>query len=121
RRNNETLAPNKVFFGSDAEGYRQRNSAQIWEYTGTTNATATTQLRQGLQSTTTIGAQYNEELVNGERAFGAKLLAGTGSLQGASARFAVGETNTDNKTLGALLQEQLAWRDRLFLTGAVRT
>lgn len=121
RRNNETLGPNLVFFGSDAEGYRQRNSAQIWSYTGTTNATATFMLRPGLQSTSTAGVQYNEDMVNGERAFGAKLLAGTGSLQGASARFSVGETNTDNKTLGGLVQEQLAWRDRLFVTGALRT
>src|SRR5206468_11818578 len=34
--------------------------------------------------------------------------------------FAVGETNVENKTLGAYVQEQLSWRERLFLTGALR-
>jgi hypothetical protein len=42
-------------------------------------------------------------------------------LAGTNARFAVGETTTDNKTLGYLVREQLAWRDRLFVTGAART
>ena len=44
-----------------------------------------------------------------------------GSLQGASARFVVGETNTDNRTYGGLVSQQFAWRDRLFFTGALRT
>jgi hypothetical protein len=32
----------------------------------------------------------------------------------------VGETNVEVKTIGTYLQEQLAWRERLFLTGALR-
>ena len=59
--------------------------------------------------------------IEGVRAQGAKLLGGTGSLQGAAARFVVGETNTDNRTYGGLISEQIAWRDRLFFTAAVRT
>ena len=121
RRNLETVPPNKVLFGSLPDGQRTSNDAQTWNYTANGSATGTRDITTNLRSTTTVGAQYNEELVQGTRAFGAKLLAGTGSLQGTSARFAVGETNTDNRTIGALAQEQLAWRDRLFLTGAVRT
>lgn len=121
RRNLETVPPNKVNFGSLPDGQRTSNDLQDWNYTANGSATGVHDITSDIRSTTTVGAQYNEELVQGTRAFGAKLLAGTGSLQGASARFAVGETNTDNRTIGALMQEQLAWRDRLFLTGAVRT
>lgn len=121
RRNLQTVPPNRVNFGSLPEGQRTSNDAQVWNYTGNGSATATHDFTPTIRSTTTLGAQYSEELVQGTRAFGAKLLAGTGSLQGASARFSVGETNTDNRTIGALISQQVAWRDRLFVTGAIRT
>ena len=122
RRNKETLAANEVFFNANtAEGYRQSNSANIWNYTANGSATANRDLNAELRSTTTVGVQYQRENVNGVRAFGAKLAAGTGSLQGTSARFSVGETNTDNRTLGALISQQIAWRDRVFGTVALRT
>jgi hypothetical protein len=63
---------------------------------------------------------FNKELIRGTQAFGAKLLSGTTSLSGTTARFAVSETNTDNKTASKLLREDLAFRDRIFLSGAVR-
>jgi TonB-dependent starch-binding outer membrane protein SusC len=122
RRNKETLPANEVFFNSStAEGSRTSNTAQIWNYTANGSLTGNVNIRPDLRSSTTVGVQFTQEMVQGTRAFGAKLLAGTGSLQGTSARFNVGETNTDNRTLGALIQEQLAWRDRLFVTLAART
>ena len=122
RRNRETLAANEVFFNaSTAEGYRQANSAQIWNYTANVSATGNHDINAELRSTTTVGMQFQRENVNGIRAFGAKLAAGTGSVQGTSARFSVGETNTDNRTLGALISQQIAWRDRVFGTVALRT
>ena len=54
------------------------------------------------------------------QAFGSKLLSGTTSLSGTTARFAVSETNTDNKTASRLLSEDLSFRDRVFLSGAIR-
>ena len=74
-----------------------------------------------LKLTTTLGTQYTDVGFTRTDAYGAKLLAGTGSLAGTTARFAVGETNSDVRTLGFLGREQVAWRDRVFLTGAVRT
>lgn len=121
RRNLETVPPNTVNFGSLPQGQRTSNDAQDWNYTANGSATATKDITASVRSTTTLGAQYAEELVQGTRAFGAQLLAGTGSLQGTSARFAVGETNTDNRTVGGLVSQQFAWRDLLFLTGSLRT
>jgi TonB-dependent starch-binding outer membrane protein SusC len=121
RRNRETVPPGRVFFGSLPEGQRRSNPAQTWNYTANVGTTAAFSLRPDLRSQTTVGLQYTQELVQATQTFGAKLLAGTGSLQGTAARFAVGEVNTDNRTVGALISEQLGWRDRLFLTAAART
>ena len=121
RRNKSTVPPNKVFFGALPEGQRTANITDVWNYTANGSATANFALTPETRATTTLGVQFTQEAIQGNRAFGAKLLAGTGSLQGTAARFAVGEANTDNKTLGALLQQQVGWRDRLFATAAVRT
>jgi TonB-linked SusC/RagA family outer membrane protein len=121
RRNRETVPPNTVFFGSLPDGQRTANTADLWNYSANGSATAAFDLTPTLRSSTTASVQFNKDYVNGLRAFGAKLLAGTGSLQGTSARFSVGETNTDNKTLGGIIQQQFGWKDRLFLSGGVRT
>jgi len=121
RRNRQTVPPGKVNFGALPEGQRNANNADIWNYTANGSLTAAFDISPSLRSTTTGGVQFTREYIEGVRAQGAKLLGGTGSLQGAAARFVVGETNTDNRTYGGLISEQLAWRDRLFLTGALRT
>lgn len=121
RRNRQTIPPGKVNFGALPEGQRNANNADIWNYTANGSATAVFDISPTLRSTTTGGVQYTREYIEGVRAQGAKLLGGTGSLQGAAARFVVGETNTDNRTYGGLVSEQIAWRDRLFFTGAMRT
>jgi TonB-linked SusC/RagA family outer membrane protein len=121
RRNRSTTPPNTVNFGALPEGLRTANTVNIWNYTANSSLTAAFNITPTLRSTTTGGLQYTREYIEGVRAQGAKLLGGTGSLEGASARFTVGETNTDNRTYGGLISEQLAWRDRLFLTMAVRT
>jgi TonB-linked SusC/RagA family outer membrane protein len=121
RRNKQTIPPNTIVFGALPEGQRNANSANIWNYTANSSLTAAFNLTPTLRSTTTGGIQYTREYIEGVRAQGAKLLGGTGSLQGASARFVVGETNTDNRTYGGLISQQLAWRDRFFLTAALRT
>ena len=121
RRNNQTVPPNTVFFGTLPDGQRTANTTNVWQYTANGSGTANFDITPSWHSRTTAGVQYNEEMVASTQAFGAKLLAGTGSLNGTSARFSVGETNTDNRTIGGLLQQQVAWRDRLFLSGAVRT
>jgi len=120
RYDNELIPPNEVLFGSLPQGQRTSNPYQIFDYTANESVVATWHPFESLKSTTTAGVQFTKELIRGTRAFGASLLGGTASLSGTSARFAVGETNTDNKTLGYLGVEQLAWRDRLFLNASLR-
>ncbi len=120
RLDTEVIPPNTVFFGSLPDGNATSNPYNIFDYTANGNASASFDLTSTLRSTTSGGTQFNKEVVKGTRAHGELLLGGTNSLSGASARFTVNAANTDNKTLGFYGQEQIAWRDRLFITGAVR-
>ncbi|HMI46301.1 MAG TPA: SusC/RagA family TonB-linked outer membrane protein [Gemmatimonadaceae bacterium] len=120
RYDNEVIPPQKVSFGSLPDGQRTSNPYQIYNYTANGTLSASFTPFEGLKSTTKASGLFNKELIRGTRAFGAKLVAGTLSLQGTTARFAVGETSTDNKTVSVLGSEDLAWRDRIFLSGAIR-
>jgi TonB-dependent starch-binding outer membrane protein SusC len=120
RYDNEVVPPNQVFFGDLAEGQRTSNPYSIYNYTANGTLSAAFTPFAGIKSTTKVSGLFSKELVKGTRAFGAVLLGGTGSLSGATARFAVGETNTDNKTVSRLIREDLAFGDRLFFSAAVR-
>jgi TonB-linked SusC/RagA family outer membrane protein len=114
--------PNKIAFSSTTlEGSRSQARLQIPTYNASTSFTASKRLPwQNIESSTSLGAQYTKEEFHRTTAFGAILLAGTSSLNGTSARFAVGETNRTIVTMGAYAQQQFSFRDRLFLTAALR-
>ena len=120
RFDNELIPPNKVSFGSLPDGQRTANPYNIYNYTANGTLSAAFTPIEGLKATTKVSGLFSKEMIRGTQAFGAKLLGGTSSLAGASARFAVNETNTDNKTISRLLREDLAWRDRVFLSAAIR-
>jgi outer membrane receptor protein involved in Fe transport len=121
RNDNETLPPNLLPVDQDRlDGYRSIERAIINNYTSDLNASATYSYSQ-LKFVSTLGTQYTDVAFTRTDASGAKLLAGTGSLAGTTARFAVSETNTDVRTLGFLGREQVGWADKLFLTAGIRT
>ena len=120
RYDNDIIPPASVFFGSLSDGQRSSNPYSIYNYTAQSSLTATWSPTASIASTTTAGFGFNKVLVRGTQAFGAKLLGGTSSLSGTTARFAVSEANTDNKTLGFFIQEALGFRDRVFLNASVR-
>jgi TonB-linked SusC/RagA family outer membrane protein len=101
-------------------GLRQSNPYQLWTYTANLGTTASYQLRPALRAQSSVGIQYNKELLQGTQAAGLGLAAGTGSLAGATSGFAVNEQNSDVVTIGVYGQQQFAWNDRIFLTGALR-
>ncbi len=107
-------------FADDSLGNRTSNPFQTFIYTLNTSATASYGLRPGLTGSTTIGTQYTQNYSHGTFAFGKVLAPGTGSLNGATQAFAVGESTTKDIILGAYGQEQLNWRDRVYLSGTVR-
>lgn len=121
RYDHEVIPPNVVTFGSLPQGQVTSNPRGIYDYTANGTVSAHWSPRSSIVTTSSAGFQFTKELIQGTQAFGAGLLGGTGSLSGTSARFAVGQTNTDNKTIGGLVSEQVAYADRVFLTGAIRT
>ncbi len=121
RYDSQVIPPNKVTFGSNPQGSVNSNPYGIYDYTANGTLSASWSPTERLKATSSAGVQFSKEMIRATRAFGAGLLAGTGSLSGTSSRFAVAQTNTDNKTIGGLVSEELAYADRLFLTGTLRT
>lgn len=121
-RTDKTLTePNKSNWSQGLlEGSRGVVPAQEFTYSANGSLSAMRTFLSDLVSTSTVGAQITQERFVGFTATGAVLLPGTASLGGASARKEVNEVNTDIRTVGAYLRQQLGWRDRLFVTGAIR-
>lgn len=101
-------------------GLRESWRFNIYNYTANGNGTARWSLAADLQASTSLGVQYHRSLQHTVFASGSGLTPGTGSLAGASTDFSASETNIENITLGAYAQQQLTWRDRLYVTAAVR-
>lgn len=125
RLDEQLIPPNRVFFStSTLEGSRFQRRIRIPTYNVTGSLTATYAIPWGgmaLQGSSTGGGQYIREDFRATQAQGAVLLPGTGSLSGASARFAVDETNQEIITFGGFVQQQLTHADRVFLTLALRS
>jgi TonB-linked SusC/RagA family outer membrane protein len=102
-------------------GERGVTPTEILNYTANGSAIAKYDIRPSLTGTTTLGVQYARQSTHGTYAFGQDLAPGTSSLNGVNSLFAVDETNLAVVTFGLLAQQQIAWRDRLFVTGGVRT
>jgi TonB-dependent starch-binding outer membrane protein SusC len=120
RHDSQIIPAETLSTGSYAEGRRLSNRIETSNYTANLGGTATTPLTESLVSTTSAGMQYQQEILRGNLAEGWQLLAGTGSLAGTNARFAVGEINQDVITLGTYVQQQFGYNDRLFVTAALR-
>lgn len=122
RYDQQLTPPNRVAFSSASlEGSRFNLRSETPTFTTNGTLTATFDLFGGaVNSQTSVGGQYINEINRTTTASGAVIVAGTGSLNGTSARFAVGEANAQIITVGGYFEQKLAWRDRLFLTGAVR-
>ncbi|MGH7444550.1 MAG: TonB-dependent receptor domain-containing protein, partial [Longimicrobiales bacterium] len=117
----ETVPPGQVPFSPTLlEGSRFQERGITTEYTVNFGGNATYEVANALSATTSAGVQYNEQLLRASSAFGALLLPGVPSLEGANARFAVSETNFQVRTIGGYVQQKLDWRNRLFLAAALR-
>jgi TonB-dependent starch-binding outer membrane protein SusC len=122
RNDNETLPPAVLSVDQPSlDGYRSVQRAIIDNYTSSVNASATYVYSPALKFVSTAGTQFTDVSFTRTDAFGAKLLAGTNSLAGTTARFSVSETNSDVRTLGFLGREEVAWADKLFVAAGIRT
>jgi TonB-linked SusC/RagA family outer membrane protein len=115
---NDTAA---FFWGDYAKGYRYHNQHQAtyntYDYTGSLNFNPTSTL----SSRTSLGIQYyqrKDQFIQGEGDFfpapGLKTIGSAGTKVGLTDGW------SGNNTLGYYAQEQLGWKDRLFVTVAAR-
>ena len=107
-----------VVFGSTGNVLDQR--VRFNNLSANLRGTATWNLRQAMQLRSSAGLQYVSIDRQTSIARGNGLGPGAETPQQATTRDAF-SSNSPNKKLGYYLEEQLALRDRLFLTGAVRT
>lgn len=121
-RYDSQLIPNgKIFLSTDlAAGQRNANRFNINTYTSTGTLTATYSLF-GIAATSSGSVQYTADIFRGSSASGIGLIPGTKSLATTARNFAVSETNQPFITFGGVLRQQLAFGDRLFVEGGVRT
>jgi TonB-linked SusC/RagA family outer membrane protein len=107
-------------FGTSRLGFAIDNRTNIRNFSFDVASSGTFQPMATLNSKTTLGAQYVNYDFDRNGARGDNLAPGTvtpagGAIPGVSASTAY------TKTLGVFLEEALAFRDRLFITGAFRT
>jgi hypothetical protein len=116
-----TLQPGLLpISASFAAGRRQ--SDRKTNYTYTLNATAITTFEplQDIVSTTTFGGSYIVERLERTECFGSGLVPGTASCGTTSSLFSVDEDFSEIKTVGGYVSTEIAWRDKLFASGAIR-
>ncbi|HTE45299.1 MAG TPA: TonB-dependent receptor, partial [Gemmatimonadaceae bacterium] len=107
-------------FGTNRLGFATDGRANTRNFTANVSSTATWQPKLSIGAKTTAGAQYSN--------YDLDRLTSTGSILPPGAQTASQGTTPSitnsvvlAKTLGLFVEEQIALRDRLFLTGAVRT
>jgi TonB-linked SusC/RagA family outer membrane protein len=106
--------------GDSRLGLKIDNRTNFFTYTANVSGSATHKLNDRVGTTTTLGVQFVRSLFDRNGASGIHLSPGATTITGAGTLTA-DESTTETRTLGAFLEERLAFGDNLFLTGAVRS
>jgi TonB-linked SusC/RagA family outer membrane protein len=101
-------------------GRRADNRFTINQWTVDINGSGNYTLSPTLSSKTTVGVQYLKEFNFGVTSLGQELTPGGQTVDKGAIRTA-GELTAETVTLGAYIEQVLGFRDRLFVTGALRT
>ncbi len=109
-----------VFFSNFRSGRVADNRFSINQYTVDVNASGNYTLTPTISSKTTVGFQFLKEFNFGVTANGQVLPPGGKTISGTSIRTA-GEATAITITLGGYVEQVFGYKDRLFLTGALRT
>ena len=110
------------FFDTDADsGYKVVNTRATRVFTSAYVGNLVLPVSSSIRSTTSLGGDIikrDGKFVNG---FGADFPApGLSSLSSTTARQSTVEADTLDNTVGVFGQEEVAWRDRVFITAGVR-
>jgi TonB-linked SusC/RagA family outer membrane protein len=105
--------------GQTRLGYALDDRRQIWQYTVDVGGTASFQPFPTFGTKTSVGLQYFRNELSRERGTGTQLPPGA-TQPAAGSIPAVNSTSDETRTLGAFIEEAVAWRERVFITGALR-
>jgi TonB-dependent starch-binding outer membrane protein SusC len=106
-------------FTDNLAGVMIDNRFQISQTTVDLGGTARFQLSPAVGSRTSVGGQFFRDLLSGTFASGRGLAAGSSTIAGA-ANTDASETTVESRSAGAYVEEEIALKDRLFVTGALR-
>jgi TonB-linked SusC/RagA family outer membrane protein len=101
-------------------GFKDAGRGEIRNFTMNLGSTASWNFSQALNSKTTVGAQYVNYKLARNAAYAEDLPPGAQTPDDGAIKDAE-EATTQTRTLGIFVEEALAWRERLFVTAAVRT
>lgn len=105
---------------ADRLGFKRDNRTNFFTYTLDVGATASRQLTSILGSETSAGVQFYRNIFDANYITGNQLSPGSPSLSSAAVKLADEGTN-ESRTLGGYVEQRFAFRDRLFVTGALRS
>lgn len=106
-------------FSTIREGAKQDDRTTIFNYTADGNVSASVDVVPGLNSRSTLGAQLVASNANRNGAGSSRLSPGGSTVTQGAVPFA-DEATTVSRTLGAFFEQQMAWQERLYVTGAIR-
>ena len=104
--------------GND-EGFKADYRSNFFNYTLDGSATGTFDLTSTLNSRSTVGVQFYRRLFDSNQAYGELLPPGAVSVSAGAIQSAA-ESTTETRTLGAFVEQSVAWNDRLFVTAGLR-
>ncbi len=105
---------------AERRGFKADNRTNFFLYTLDASGTATRQLTDVLESQTTAGLQLHRNVFTRNGIQGDTLPPGATTVT-AGATKTGDEATTESRTLGAFVEQRFAFRDRLFVTGAIRS
>ena len=106
-------------FGSLSEGTIEKASMLSRNITLEANSRLDVALTEDIRSQTTVGFQFADDVSEWQEVVGRNFPAGSPAVNN-SVENEGNDFFVETKTAGAFIQEQLSWKDRLFLTPGVR-
>ncbi|MGH7555812.1 MAG: TonB-dependent receptor domain-containing protein, partial [Longimicrobiales bacterium] len=105
---------------NDRFGFKIDNRSNYYIYTLDAAATATRPISSEVESQTSVGFQYYQNMFSRNGAQGSQLSPGSTTVNAGAVKEA-DETTSESRTLGGYIEQRVALRDRIFLTGAIRS
>lgn len=106
--------------GINRQGFKTDNRSNFFVYTLDANATATKNLSSAIESKTSVGVQMIRDILERNGSTGQVLPPGATTVTAGATKFA-DEASSESRTIGGYVEQTLAFGDRLFVTGAVRS